>query len=272
MDWAAARPRFASPILAPLAFLLERLPADRWPVLDDLNALARGITTSRGQALRFVRARAPGDRDDRKHYELHIAESGEVETRPENWHDLFNAMAWIAYPRTKSRINAQHVAIFEERGEAEARHRSPERDALTLFDEGGVAVASSDPAPFALIEDFRWKELFWERRAELEAHVRVFAFGHSLHEKALEPHIGMVAKAVFVPVAAGFHAREPDAQLAQVDAALEAHFADRARFRSPRIMPPIPVMGIPGWHPRTAEAAFYDDRAHFRPRSRPAGR
>ena len=134
MDWAAARPRFASPILAPLAPSLGRLPPGRWPDLDDLNALADGIVTSRGRRLRFVRARGPGDREARKYYELHIAETGEVETRPESWHDLFNALAWIAYPRTKSRINAQHVAIFEERGEAEARQRSPARDALTLFD------------------------------------------------------------------------------------------------------------------------------------------
>ena len=268
-DWARGRAAFGSAILAPLAPALARLPADRWPGLEELNALAAGITTRRGRALRFVRASAPGDRDPRRYYELHIDEAGEVETRPANWHDLFNALAWITYPRAKACINAQHVAILEARGDEEARRRSPARDALTLFDEGGVAIASSDPALFRSIEDFAWKELFWERRAELLRHMRFFAFGHSLHEKALEPYLGMVAKAVFMPVGDDFHRLEAPRQVARIDAALAEHFADPIRFASPRIMPPIPVLGIPGWHPRTDDASFYDDRTHFRPKTRP---
>lgn len=269
MDWAAARPRFDSPILAPLAAALDDLPRDRWPGLEDLNALAKGIETSRGMPLRFVRAHAPGDREARRYYELHIAETGEVETRPENWHDLFNALAWIAYPKAKACINAQHVAIFAERGDAEAKQRSPARDALTLFDEGGVAITSSDPGLFRRIEDFAWKEIFWVRRAELFQHMRFFAFGHSLHEKALAPHIGMVAKAVFLPVAPSFASLPIAAQVASVDVALATHFGDRERFATPRIMPPVPVMGIPGWHPRTGEEAFYEDTSHFRRKTRP---
>jgi hypothetical protein len=268
VDWAAARPRFDSPILAPLQPLLARLPTDRWPTLEELNALASGLTTSRDMPLRFVRAHGPGDRELRRYYELHIAESGEVETRPENWHDLFNALAWVAYPLAKARINAQHVAILQERGEVEERRRGPERDALTLFDEGGVAIASTDPSRFTLVEDFAWKRLFWEERERFLATTRVFAFGHSLHEKALAPHLGIVAKAVFVPVEEAFLGSAPSSQLDFVDAAIERHFADRTRFANPRILPPVPVLGIPGWHPRTAGADFYDDRAHFRPKTR----
>ena len=265
----AARGALASPILAPLAESIAKLPAGRWPSLDDLNSLAGDIRTERGNALRFVRAAGPGDRTRRRYYELHIDETGEVETRPGNWHDLFNALAWISFPRAKARINAQHVAIFEARGAGEALRRSPARDALTLFDEGGVVVASSDAAFFRMIEDFAWKALFWEQREALRRHVCFMAFGHSLHEKALAPHLGMVAKAVFVPVEASFHAAPQAGQVAHLDAALAAHFAETERFASPRIMPPIPVMGIPGWHPRTAEEAFYDDRGHFRPKTRP---
>jgi hypothetical protein len=29
-------------------------------------------------------------------------------------------------------------------------------------------------------------------------------------------------------------------------------------------MPPMPVLGVPGWHPDSAREAFYDDAAHFR--------
>ncbi len=256
----------ASPILDPLRRFAGALPADRWPTHKELTALVAGATTSRGAPLRFVPPRGSGDRQ-RAGYEQHIAATGEVETRAANWHDLFNALAWAAYPKAKAAINAQHAAILEERGDAEARRRSPERDSLTLFDEGGVAVASSSPALLRLIVDFEWKELFWTRRAELEGKMRFFAFGHALHEKALDPHLGMVAKTIFLPVGDFFFMLDCESQLAEVDQLLSRHFADRVRFASPKAMAPMPVLGVPGWHPDTGRESFYDDPVHFRAKS-----
>jgi hypothetical protein len=248
-----------SPIFAPLAPLLARLPAEHWPTHAELTALAAGVTTSRGVPLRFVAPRDHTDRE-RRYYELRIAESGEVETRARNWHDLFNALAWIAFPKAKAMINAQHAAILEEGGEAEAKHRGPARDALTVFDEGGVIVATDDSALTRLIVDFEWKELFWRRRAELESRVRFFAFGHALYEKGLDPYLGMVAKTVFVELVT---------DTADADRRLAAHFSDRARFRSPKAMAPMPVLGVPGWHPGNSSETFYDDAKHFRGKSAP---
>jgi hypothetical protein len=252
-----------SPLFAPLASALARLPLERWPTRDELTAAASGLTTARGMSLRFVSPRGHSDRE-RRHYERRIAETGEVETRPENWHDLFNALAWITFPKAKAAINAQHAAILEEGGEDEAKRRSPERDALTLFDEGGVIVASRSPELLRLIVDFDWKELFWHRRAELAANMGFFAFGHGCFEQALAPYIGMVAKTVFVPVDELFFMLPPEAQVAQADALVAAHFAQRGRFPMPRAMAPMPVLGVPGWHPGTALESFYDDAQHFR--------
>jgi hypothetical protein len=268
VDWTAARPRLQDAIFAPLAPALARLPADRWPTHRDLDALAEGIRTSRGMPLRFVAPREHTERE-RRYYELHIAETGEVQTRPGNWHDLFNALAWIAFPHAKARINAQHAAILEEGGDAEARNRGPERDALTLFDEGGVVVASRAPELLRCIVDFDWKELFWNRRAELEASMRFFAFGHACYEQALEPYIGMVAKTVFVPVNEFFFMLPPEAQVEQADALVAAYFSSRAKFHSPKSMAPMPVLGVPGWHFAAQDEAFYDDPKHFR--SKPRG-
>lgn len=269
MDWAAAQERLRGPAFAPLAPALARLDPARWPSHEELTALAEGVATGRGIPLRFVLPRSRRD-EGRPTYELHIARSGEVETRPGNWHDLFNALCWIAWPRAKAAINAQHAAMLEEGGEAEARRRSPARDALTLFDEGGVVVASGSPELLRLIRDFEWKELFWRRRGELEAKARFLAFGHSLFEKMLDPFRGIVAKTVFVPVDDLFAMLPPEAQVARADELLAAHFSSRSRFPSPRAMAPMPVLGIPGWHPETANEAFYDDAGHFRPgRRRP---
>jgi hypothetical protein len=252
-----------SPIFDPLRASLASLPPGRWPTHAELSNLLRGATTARGMPLRFVAPREHTDRE-RRYYEIHIAETGEVETRPENWHDLFNALVWIAYPRAKAAINAQHAAILEEGGEEEAKRRSPERDALTLFDEGGVIVASASPQLLHLIRDFEWKELFWNRRAEAAARMRFLGFGHAMFEQAREPYLGMVAKTIFVPVSELFFMLPLEAQVAQADELLAAHFAERARFRSPKMMAPMPVLGVPGWYPDTSREEYYDDPVHFR--------
>lgn len=270
MDWLAAGDRLRAAIYAPLHPAIAKLPADRWPDSADLSALAEGIVNSRGKPLRFVTPRDPADRD-RRHYELHIAETGEVETRPASWHDLFNALVWITFPRAKAAINAQHAAMLEERGAEEARHRSPERDALTLFDEGGVVVASSSPELLRLVVDFEWMQLFWRRRDEVAAKMRFIAFGHALFEQALEPYIGMVAKTVFVPVGDFFFMLQPESQGQEADELLAAHFASRARFASPKSMAPMPVLGVPGWHFAAQDEAFYDDASHFRSKGPKAG-
>jgi len=162
-------PRLGDAIFDVVRPFLDRLPRDRWPTHDELTALTHGVTTERGKALRFVPQRSPGDASaaGRPYYERHIADTGEIETRPQSWHDLFNALQWAAFPDAKARINAQHAAILDAGGDEEARHRSPPRDALTLFDEGGVIVAASAPEVFRAIAAFDWKRLFLDQRAEL---------------------------------------------------------------------------------------------------------
>ena len=260
--------RLEGPLFEHVRPLLARLAAGRWPTHAELSALAEGVVTSRGMPVRVVAPRGPGI-DEKRHYEIRVAQTGEVETRPQSWHDLFNALQWVLFPRAKSGINAQHAAMLEEGGEREARSRSPERDALTLFDEGGVIVAASSPEVFRAIAAFEWKRLFWERRDELARTARFIPFGHALLEQAMNPYIGMIAKTVFVPVSDFFFMLAPESQREEADRLLAAHFADRKRFASPKAMAPMPVLGVPGWHPRTASEDFYDLASYFR--SKPRG-
>jgi hypothetical protein len=263
MEWPEARERLRAPIFAPLEPAIARLPAHRWPGPIELTAAAGDIVTAGGAPIRFVPPRERPD-ETRANYETRIARTGEIETRPQSWHDLFNALAWITYPKAKAAINAQHAAILAERGAEEAKHRGPERDALTLFDESGVVAASASPEFMRLIVEHEWKELFWHRRSELDAKVRFLAFGHSLLEKALQPRTGLGTKTVFVPVDELFFMLPLDAQVARADDMLAAHFAHRARFASPKSMVSLPVMGVPGWHADNAREEFYNDAAHFR--------
>lgn len=263
-------PRLGAPIFDTVRPFLQKLPRDRWPTLDELNALAQGVTTASGLPLRFV---PPSPEDSRRfaHYEVRIAQAGEVQTRAGSWHDLFNALQWIAFPKSKARINAQHAAMLEEGGEAEGRHRSAPRDALTLFDEGGVIVASSAPELLRLVSDFAWKALFWERRGDVLAKMRFIPFGHGLHEQALSPYIGMVAKTVFVPVSDFFFTLSADSQREEADRMVAAHFESRMRFASAKALAPLPVLGVPGWHGDTQDEAFYDIASYFRSKPRRVG-
>ncbi len=214
--------------------------------LDALNALAEeaGIRTASGKPVRFV---PPSAADP--YYEVHVHQTGCVATRPDNWHDFFNALAWLAFPQTKARINALHAAeIPREKG-----MRGRLRDLLTIFDEGGAIVACAEPDLEAIIRGFRWRELFWEQRARVLQSMRFMVVGHAVMEMALEPWPGITCKAIFVPLGAN-----ADACAAQW---LDAHAAGG----TPQLLAPLPIFGYPGWLPENERAEFYADERYFRP-------
>jgi hypothetical protein len=231
-------------VFEPLRPWLERLgPA---PSLSALNAAAEalGLRTESARPLRFV---PPSARD--AYYEVHLFETGQVQTRADSLHDLFNALCWLAFPRTKARINALHAARIPHEGARRGRLR----DLLTIFDEGGALVACADEALNALVREFRWKELFWQERERVRAAMRFVVLGHAVLEQALAPWPGITCKVLFVDPA-----RDPDAQAADWLARLPAD-------ASPRLLAPLPVFGYPGWLPGGESPGFYEDARFFRP-------
>ena len=194
--------------------------------------------------MRFV---SPGAKD--AYYEIHLYETGRVQTRTDNLHDYFNALAWLAFPRTKARINALHAAEIPREGARRGRLR----DLLTIFDEGGAIVHCDDEALLSLMREFQWKKLFWENRERLRQAMRVVVIGHAVLEQALEPYLGITCKSIVVAAAA------------DSDLAAHAWLQNVGPGASPRILSPLPVFGLPGWHPGSALPEFYDDARHFRP-------
>ena len=195
---------------------------------------------------------------DDAYYEIRLFDTGRVETRAESLHDLFNALAWLAFPRTKARINAMHAAqIPREQGQ-----RGRLRDLLTIFDEGG-AIVCAPPALWNLLKNFEWKELFWERRADVLRSMKVHVLGHAVLEQSLQPWPGITCKAIFAE--AGTEAGD------DADACAAAWLAALPAQATPRDMAPLPIFGYPGWLPSSERAEFYDDERYFRPfrRDRP---
>src|SRR5688572_28817101 len=195
--------------------------------LKSLNEQAEksAIKTAGGKPIRFV---PPAASDP--YYEVHLYETGQVQTRPENRHDLFNALAWLAFPQTKARINAMHAAEIPREGAQFGGRRGRLRDMLTIFDEGGAIVTCAGDVA-QLVREARWRELFVERHRDF----RINVVGHAVLEQALAPHPGITCKVVFADAS-----RSLDAQAAQ-------WLANEGK--TPRDLPPLPVFGYPGWLP-----------------------
>jgi len=215
------------------------------PGLEQLNAAAAqaGLRVASGAPLRFVAPQV-----DEENYELRTFRSGCVASRPGNLHDVFNGLAWLAFPKTKARLNALHAAQIP----LEDGRRGRFRDLLTIFDEGGAIVACDDAALVELVRGFRWRELFWERRERVLASMRVLVLGHAVLEQALEPWPGVTCKVMFI---AG---DDPDEAAA-------AWLEGLPRQATPKLLAPLPIFGYPGWFPGNDCESFYQDERYFRP-------
>lgn len=254
----------ARPLFEPVAPWLARFATPGVPSPSELGALLAEVapdTRSGGGApIRF--APPSGETDG---YEAHIFATGEVPTRPGDWHDFFNALAWCAWPRSKARCNRLHLAEIETRLEAGLPGRGPVRDALTQFDECGIVVVSSDPEIPALLAAHEWEEAFWRRRQALSGSTRFLVFGHGTWDQLRAPFLGLCAKALYRPVAPDWHNLDAATRLADTDAWLERHLTEPPHRISPRAFSPLPLLGIPGVTPDSESPGYYRDTRQFRP-------
>ncbi|MCQ4144012.1 DUF3025 domain-containing protein [Vogesella sp. AC12] len=234
-----------------------------WPQQADFDRLI-GHARACGQPLpprqRFLR-----DADPELYYEMHIGSTGEVPTRGDNWHDWFNALCWLSWPRSKLAMNARQVAAIN----GDEFRRGPRRDAGTLLDESGVIVPYCDAALAQALHDMQWRTLFVEQRAAWGTRIGAHVIGHALLEQGLAMHIGWCGKALLLPVEEGFFRLDGAEQVDTLDKMLAARLAGDDDFAaSPRELLPLPLLGIPGWWDANHDAAFYDNTAYFRPTRR----
>lgn len=237
--------------LLPFAADLSRFAA--WPRLKDLKTLFSqyGIDVT------------PVEQGEKpvcfeEHYEPRIFLKRELQTRSENWHDLFNALVWLRFPRTKTVLNALHYHASLER--QEKTNRSALENVITLFDECGVIVISSRSELLDLIREHQWQSLFLDHRDAFERDITCIVFGHAMYEKALSPYIGMTAQALLI--------HDEQLLMDSVDV-IDDIVADKWRkgeIASTRDLAPLPLLGIPGWYESNADPAFYENEDYFRPR------
>ena len=246
----------------PLKPLVEALPQDRWPETLDWSGLAaiHAVKNTRGMPISFVPPANPPP--SALEFERRIFERGEVETRAATWHDAFHACAWLAFPRTKARINQLHI---EDGLDDTPNRRSVLRNILTLIDEGGILVVSSNPALLAALRAFQWHALFWQQRDAVKREMDFVIFGHALYERALAMHYGSTGRGVLIDVDAAYFGWTMPERLRHLDAQLSDLLADPARLTDTAMLHPVPIKGVPGWDAANEHEDYYRDARQFRP-------
>ncbi|MEC5218258.1 hypothetical protein RCH09_003227 [Actimicrobium sp. GrIS 1.19] len=250
IDWT-------QPWLAPLRPAGENLcdAGCDWRSVMNARALQAGLKNHLGMPITFVGQDALPEQIG---YEAFISATGQVPTRA-NLHDFFNALVWLRFPRIKARLNALQ-AIDIGSGLPDAAHRSPLRDALTIFDENAAIVVARDTELFALLRAHDWTAVMVDRRDGFATCWQVGLFGHALMEKLVAPYKAITAHAWLVAVDDAYFGMDDDAQAAHLDGAIARQLDARLRTRD---FTPLPVLGIPGWQ-AGQDAGFYADQAVFR--------
>lgn len=253
---AVERGCFDAPIYAGYAHRRDWWLAPDWPSLDALNeAFGAPLHPVSHQRLRFV-AQDAALLADGLHYEERIQARGGIATRPRNWHDLFNAAVWCAWPGLKAALNARQAADVTRVGPAQ---RTRAQCALTHFDEAGAIVVLREPALIGAWDEHDWHGLFWRaREAWRDGRAETVVIGHALLEHALVPQPLHTAKCIAV-LAAPHETRE------QACARVRDAIADGTLLTDPQELRPLPLSGIPGWHDGGADEAFYRAAPCFRP-------
>lgn len=223
-----------------------------WPTLDEL----RNQFVLKNVAIKPVpQGGKPGCREEK--YESRIYLDGELQTRSENWHDLFNALIWLQFPKTKFVLNALHYQASLAR--AEKTNRGPLENAIASFDESGAIIISKREDLLQMIRDHDWHKLFVENRSAFGSDIHCLLFGHALYEKALTPYIGMTAQSLLICSNATLHN-----DLAMLDA-MVAEIWQQGGVANTKDLESFPILGVPGWH-ANQPPEFYADQSYFRPK------
>ncbi len=260
---------FSRPPLSQWREFAPFIETSDWPRVDALNSAAgkADLPVSGVEAKwRFV-GQTPSLLADGLHYERRIADRGEIATREGNWHDLLNALVWLRYPALKTALNARQVAEIAVAG---PKQRTRAQCALTHFDEAGVVVLLRDPVLLALWDAHDWHGLFWrEREAWNDGRVSAHVFGHALLEHALKPGQLLVGKALVVMMPqSGNVEGDSSGSFPTADqpvAVVAAAIRRGELLNDPQELRPLPLSGIPGWHPYNIVESFYREAPCFCP-------
>ena len=204
-------------------------------------------------------------------YEQFIGSTGQIPTR-DNLHDLFNGSIWLTFPKTKALLNYYHMLEIAKQDSTESRGRV--RDTITVFDENGAVLVTSEPNIGAALIDFDWQASLVKPRNSWndpykptkDAKAAVYIFGHALLEQLIQPRKPLCAHSVVISVSQDFFALSTAERIICLDNKLAEHM-DKLLSQegvTPRKLAPLPILGVPHFWPENSSSSFYDDPYVFR--------
>ncbi|MFK8030054.1 MAG: DUF3025 domain-containing protein [Gammaproteobacteria bacterium] len=222
------------------------------------SLLNSSVTNAQRKPIQFVNpSQLPAG-----NYEEEIFNTGRVSTRTDNWHDFFNALVWSRFPALKAAMNAIHFAELQKQS---GNGRGKLRDALTLWDECGVIVASSSDQLLEELACRNWKGAFQDLSPAWRDHVRVFICGHALLEKYLSPYKSITAHAVLVKLDSACFTTDRSDLRKTLDESLALQLQRESLIKTTADLSPLPLAGIPGWWKEgEQDDVFYADKSVFR--------
>lgn len=228
---------------------------DRWPSIQDYNAWFQYQFPQ--NPLVFISQTV----DSRYEQDVYLEKS--IPTRYQNWHDFFNNVTWILYPKTKWALVER--SFQENASRTHPLQRTKRQNLLAHFDECGMVFCYDKATLIEDIQAFSWKKFFYET-VNLSQHGWPMIFGHGLFEKAQNPYIGMTGKVMFLEVTADFFRLPIHERLKYIDLQLAKWILSANFPEEPKALHPFPLLGWPKWHAQNHSAVFYDNQNYFRPR------
>ena len=239
----------------------------QWPSCAALDSLLPyEVENNNGKVIRFVEQAASKDYNAVE-YETFIYETGQVPTRKESWHDIFGALVWSLFPKTKALINELHYKDIQS---SDSQERSKLRNALTLFDECGVVLVTKNQALLSALKSHDWNTAFIELRDKWhqanDEGIAVYQFGHANYEMLTKPFIGLTGKWLVIDSSAEILGLPKNVQYRLLDERLATRIKEGV-LKDNTQMSPLPLLGVPGWHEENESLTFYDNTEYFRPKA-----
>lgn len=238
-----------------------------FPTLTELNSwLPTHARTFNHLPVQFVKQPEASELPNTWNYERHIATTGEIPTRVNNWHDLFGAIMWCLFPKTKAVFNYwHHHDLRVEQTQAHQKIRSQRRHVITALDECGVLMLTKRSDVVRALQAHEWQTAFIKHRQSWENDIHIFMIGHANYEMMTNPFLGLTAKAWHIPVNDSFFTLSLDDQYSYVDTLLADYLLTTGMKTVKPQLFPLPLLGIPKWCDLNVDFQFYENQEYFRP-------
>ncbi|AKT37213.1 DUF3025 domain-containing protein [Chondromyces crocatus] len=233
-----------SPLFWPLRAAASAFTGfESWPSVDDYDRAAgeEFPVRFREQPPRPRRRGRRGPVEITSLYEGRIHLEGWIPTRPASWHDFFNLLVWLSFPRAKRQLSARQAGTLAQWVTPGARglpgRRTREQDGLAILDEGGMLLLVEEAAAPEIQAGLDARQ--GDAVADVIATGRAVAlvFGHAVYEQ-LALGGPLVRAMTHTLSSTGPLPANAEARVALADQLLQAalrqpeSFCDPASFRS----------------------------------------